>query len=121
MTDPFTSPQTRKEREAHAAKIRKVAWAAGGGLAVVVIAVVLVFSGVFASGSSASKGGNKVSPDVADTQELTSLDELIANGNAILSDPAAKAADKAKWQKDRAEMEKKRKEILARHPDWKKN
>ena len=115
--DRLLSPAVRKERQEEARRALRIKLGIGGGLALVILVVVLYFT---AFGGKSKAPVTTLNPDTAAAQSLSSIDELIENGNELLKDPTATAAAKAKWQKDRIALEKQRKEILDKHPELKK-
>ena len=74
MSDPYVSSKVRAERDAEAARFRKISALCGGGVLLVALVAVLLAWNPFSGTNKASQRG-KISPEVADVQELNSLDE----------------------------------------------
>ncbi|HEY2787429.1 MAG TPA: hypothetical protein VGJ05_20910 [Fimbriiglobus sp.] len=111
-SDKLLSPAIRKEREAEAARNRKIKIYLGGGLLLVVIVVsIIFFSGSGSDSGSQTKNG-ELAPDAAEAATLSSIEGMIADGDTYVNDPNASAGEKARWKKDRVRLEKQRDEIL---------
>jgi hypothetical protein len=105
VANPYVSKAQRKDRAAEAARNRKIKWALGGGVALVVLLVVLYLT-VFSGPSSSSQSAERLATD-----HLKLVEKQIQDRAAALADSATPAADKVNVQKEMKELEKRRDEL----------
>jgi flagellar basal body-associated protein FliL len=116
--DPFLSKAKKEERAAEKARMTKIRWILIGLGVVVVLGLAGVYF-VSTGGKPSSPSGEKVTPQDEERKRYDTLNEQIENVDSALTDPKLSAKDKKMHQTNKENWEKQKKEIQAKHPDWK--